>query len=87
MEYFTPSCDCVLTLNKDELTSLIFNGWVTLQPARVTCAHKEFKGENREFDVAGMTVCEYVGDEESIKNHYIQFLQIRLGRDGEDGEE
>lgn len=84
MEYFTPSCDCVLTLDREEITQLVMNGRVTLQPARVTCVHKEFKGETRGFDVVGMTVTEYVGGERPVKNHYIQFLQIRLGRDEEE---
>ena len=83
MEYHTPSCNCNLTLDREEITQLVMNGRVTLQPARVTCVHKEFKGGSREFDVAGMAVTEYVGDGEPAKNHYIQFLQIRLGRDGE----
>ena len=84
IQYSTPSCDCILTLDREEITQLVMKGWVTLQPARVTCVHKEFKGESREFDVAGMTVAEYVGGEKPVKNHCIQFLQIRLGRDEEE---
>lgn len=81
MQYFTPSCDCVLTLDREEITQLVMNGSVSIQPARATCVHKEYKGETREFDVVGMTVCEHIGDGKPVENHYIQFLQIRLGRE------